>query len=83
MESIRIEGSQLFQSVFVSAVDNLIWVNLQHGNGSAYLHLTLDRAEDLIKALQQSIEYARDKYEAKEEARIDALFDARYSEEDE
>jgi hypothetical protein len=84
MQSIKIEGTQRFQSVYVSAVEDRVWLSVMHANGSSYINLSADGAEQLIKAVRQSIGQLKQNvmaYEAKETARLDAMFDDRYAEE--
>jgi hypothetical protein len=84
MESIKIEGTQRYQSVFVAGVDDRLWINIHHANGSCYINLSADGGEQLIKAVRQSIGQLKQNvmaHEAKETARLDAMFDDRYAEE--
>ena len=69
MESIKVEGIQRYHSVYVSMIDDSVWVNIQFKNGSAHTRLTVDAAEKLIAALQSSI------------SNVDASLDARYQNE--
>lgn len=69
MESIKVEGIERYESVYVSALDDSVWVNIQFRAGSAHIRLTVDAAEKLIAALQSSISGA------------EAFLDARYQNE--
>lgn len=55
MEPVRVEGIERYESVYVSTLDDSVWVNVQFKNGSAHIRLTVDAAEKLIAALQSSI----------------------------
>ena len=80
MESIRISGVNTYESVFVSTQGHNVWINLQVRGGSAYTNITPVEAQRMIKALEAAIKDV-EQYEAKEEARLDAMFDARYGDE--
>lgn len=69
MESIKIEGTQRWQSVYVSAVEDRVWMSIMHANGSTYINLSADGAEKLIEALRASI------------ANVGATLDVRYQNE--
>jgi len=61
MESIKIEGVEQFQSIYVGTIGEDVWVDIIIKNGSANLCLTSQGAEDLIDALRIAIsttEYA-------------------------
>jgi hypothetical protein len=75
MESIRIGGVNKYESVFVSTQGHNVWINLQVRGGSAYTNITPLEAQRMIKALEAAIKDV-EQYEAKEEARLDAMFDA-------
>jgi hypothetical protein len=55
MESIKVQGIERYQSVYVSTIDDSVWVNVQTANGSANTRLSLEGAEKLIEALQAAI----------------------------
>ena len=55
MESIKVQGIERFQSVYVSTIDDSVWVNVQTSNGSANTRLSAEGAEKLIEALQAAI----------------------------
>ena len=55
MESIKVQGIERFQSVYVSTIDDSVWVNVQTSNGSANTRLSVEWAEKLIEALQAAI----------------------------
>lgn len=55
MESIKVQGIERFQSVYVSTIDDSVWVNVQTSNGSANTRLSVEGAEKLIEALQAAI----------------------------
>ena len=47
MESIKVQGIERFQSVYVSTIDDSVWVNVQTSNGSANTRLSVEGAEKL------------------------------------
>ena len=69
MEPIRVQGTERFHSVYVSALDAAVWVNVMHGNGNSSIKLTVEGAEKLIAALQSSI------------SNVEASLDVRYQNE--
>jgi hypothetical protein len=80
MESIRIGGVNKYESVFVSTQGHNVWINLQVRGGSAYTNITPLEAQRMIKALEAAIKDV-EQYEAKEEARLDAMYEASYGDE--
>jgi hypothetical protein len=84
MDSIEIKGTERFQKIFVSPSGEDIHISAMVAGGGCYMSLTPDEATRMIGALAQSIKAVRQDamaYEAKETARLDAMFDDRYSEE--
>lgn len=69
MESIKVQGIERYQSVYVSTIDDSVWVNVQTANGSANTRLSVEGAEKLIAALQSSI------------SNVEASLDVRYQNE--
>lgn len=55
MESIKVQGIERYQSVYVSTIDDSVWVNVQTANGSTNTRLSVEGAEKLIEALQAAI----------------------------
>ena len=55
MESIKIEGVEQYQSIFVDTITNDVWVNIIVRNGSANLCISPENAEKLIEALRIAI----------------------------
>ena len=69
MESIKVEGIQRYQSVYVSMIDDSVWVNVQTISGSANTLLSAEGAKKLIEALQAAI------------SNLEASLDVRYQNE--
>jgi hypothetical protein len=69
MESIKVQGIERFQSVYVSTIDDSVWVNVQTSNGSANTLLSAEGAKKLIEALQAAI------------SNVEASLDVRYQNE--
>lgn len=80
MESMRINGVDRHQTIYVDTQGENVWLSLHIPNGSAFMSLTPVEARRMIKALEAAIK-AVERYESKEEARLDAMFDARYGDE--
>ena len=80
MESMRISGVERHQTIYVDTQSENVWINMHIPNGSAYMSITPVEAQRMIKALEAAIKRI-EQYEAKEEARLDAMFDARYEDE--
>jgi hypothetical protein len=80
MESIRINGAERHQSIWVDTQGEDVWVNMHVPNGSCYMCITPVEAQRMIKALETAIAKL-ERYEDREEARLDAMFDDRYGDE--
>jgi hypothetical protein len=80
MESARISGVDRHQTIYVDTQGENVWISLHIPNGSAFMSITPVEAQRMIKALETAIKNV-EQYEAKEEARLDAMFDARYGDE--
>ena len=80
MESARISGVERHQTIYVDTQGENVWVNMHVRNGSCYMSITPVEAQRMIGALEAAIKNV-EQYEAKEEARLDAMFDARYGDE--
>ncbi len=80
MESTRINGVNRYEGIYVETQGHDVWINLQVRGGSAYMSITPVEAQRMIKAMEAAIKEV-ERYEAKEEARLDAMFDARYGDE--
>jgi hypothetical protein len=79
MESIRINGVNRYEGIYVDTQGHNVWINMQVRGGSAYTSITPVEAQRMIKALEAAIKDV-EQYEAKEEARLDAMYDDRYGE---
>jgi len=79
MESTRINGVNRYEGIYVDTQGHNVWINLQVRGGSAYTNITPVEAQRMIKALEAAIKEV-EQYEAKEEARLDAMYDDRYGE---
>lgn len=55
MESIKIEGSEMHQGIYVDTIGEDVWVNIIVRNGSANLCISPENAEKLIEALRIAI----------------------------
>ena len=55
MESIKIEGVEPHQGIYVDTIGEDVWVNIIVRNGSANLRITPENAEKLIEALRVAI----------------------------
>jgi hypothetical protein len=55
MESIKIEGVEPHQGIYVDTIGEDVWVNIIVRNGSANLCITPDGADKLIQALLLAI----------------------------
>ena len=80
MESIRINGAERYQTIWVDTQGEDVWVNMHVPNGSCYMCVTPVEAKRMIKALETAIAKL-ERYEDREEARLDAMYDDRYGDE--
>jgi hypothetical protein len=80
MESTRINGVNRYEGIYVETQGHDVWINLQVRGGSAYMSITPVEAQRMIKAMEAAIK-SIEQYEAKEEARLDAMYDDRYGDE--
>ena len=80
MESARISGVDRHQTIYVDTQGENVCISLHIPNGSAFMSITPVEAQRMIGALEAAIKKV-EQYEAKEEARLDAMFDARYGDE--
>ncbi len=55
MESIKIEGVEQHQGIYVDTIGEDVWVNIIVRNGSANLCITPENAEKLIEAIRVAI----------------------------
>jgi hypothetical protein len=55
MESIKIEGVEPHQGIYVDTIGEDVWVNIIVRNGSANLCITPENAEKLVEALRVAI----------------------------
>jgi hypothetical protein len=55
MESIKIEGVEQFQSIYVGTIGEDVWVDIIIKNGSANLCITPENAGKLVEALRIAI----------------------------
>ncbi len=55
MESIKIEGVEPHQGIYVDTIGEDVWVNIIVRNGSANLCITPENAEKLIEAIRTAI----------------------------
>ena len=55
MESIKIEGVEQFQSIYVGTISEYVWIDIIIKNGSANLCITPENAEKLIEAIRVAI----------------------------
>ena len=55
MESIKIEGVEQHQGIYVDTITDDVWVNIIVRNGSANLCISPENAEKLIEALRIAI----------------------------
>jgi hypothetical protein len=51
MESIKIEGVEQHQGIYVDTIGENVWVNIIVRNGSANLCITPENADKLIEAI--------------------------------
>ena len=80
MESVRISGVERHQTIYVDTQGENVWISLHITNGSAFMSITPVEAQRMIQGLEAAIKEV-ERYESKEEARLDAMFDARYGDE--
>lgn len=59
MESIVIDGVDPLHRIFVGTQVENVWVNLIVPGGSAYMRISPESAQQMIAALQQAIEVAK------------------------
>jgi hypothetical protein len=55
VESIKIEGVEQHQGIYVDTIGEDVWVNIIVRNGSANLCITPENAEKLIEAIRTAI----------------------------
>ncbi len=55
MESIKIEGVEQFQSIYVGTISEDVWIDIIIKNGSANLCISPENAEKLVEALRIAI----------------------------
>lgn len=55
MESIKIEGVEQHQGIYVDTIGENVWVNIIVRNGSANLCITPENADKLIEAIRVAI----------------------------
>ena len=80
MESIEIKGEDLHQRIFVGTSCENVHLSMMVVGGSCYMSISRDEAKKMIKALEAAIQQAiKDSYdwdyEAREEARLDSVYD--------
>jgi hypothetical protein len=80
MESIVINGDDLHQRIFVGTSCENVHLSMMVAGGSCYMSISRDEAKKMIKALNAAIQQAiKDSYdwdyEAREEARLDSVYD--------
>lgn len=56
MESIKVQGTNPYSSIYVDALGEDVWINIMLSNGSANLCITPENAEKLIEGIRTAIE---------------------------
>jgi hypothetical protein len=55
MESIKVQGTNPYSSIYVDALGEDVWINIMLSNGSANLCITPENAEKLIEGIRTAI----------------------------